>query len=74
MKKYFFLRSLNISFAKLGDERCAKCELLQLTDQQGYQAHKDVAAVRRALYRADKSDRSICAYSMDMQKVMMLPR
>ena len=74
MKKYFFLRSLNISFAKLGSERCAKCELLQLTDQQAYQAHKDVAAARRALYRADKSDRSICAYSMDMQKVMMLPR
>ena len=46
-EEIFFLGRLNISLAKSGSEKCAKFELLKLTNQQAYQANKDVAAARR---------------------------
>lgn len=81
---------MNISFVKLGHEECEVCEHFkmhphtaeELDDNcegcQFWKKHNDRATVSRELYKEDKERsgqlKDEIIYSMDMQKVIMLPR
>lgn len=67
------IRELNISFAPLGKEQCSAC--LLLNDQpEELAAHKTLYRDRRVEYKADVDQHAVPIYTLDLQKVLMLPR
>ncbi|KAG5885830.1 hypothetical protein JTB14_017200 [Gonioctena quinquepunctata] len=81
------LKNMNISFTKLGHEQCETCEIFSFhehpkdiqpncekcEEQTGYLEKVKKA---RAAYQKDKfqKDKKMMCYSVDLQKVIMLPR
>lgn len=77
---------MNISFVKLGEEECEDCimyETHQHDDEQNCEVclkwteHKEGAKRSRVAYQADRDrehDPKEVYFSVDMQKVIMLPR
>ncbi|KAJ4947838.1 hypothetical protein JOQ06_009869 [Pogonophryne albipinna] len=85
------VKSLNISFTKLGEEQCESCLLQEQhvkADYQGeaaancpqcekWQIHKDSATESRLHYQSDAErdwPEDTSTRSVDLQKVIMLPR
>jgi len=65
------LREMKISFAKLGLEECSTCQALE---GEELHQHKLEANLRRAHYRADGEANDKLVYTLDLQKIMLLPR
>ena len=69
-----FCRHLNISFAALGSEKCSKCADLKISDPRAFRDHEKLYKDRRASYTAEEQTEQTAVYTLDMQKVMLLPR
>ena len=69
-----FCRHLNILFAALGIEKCSKCADHKLSDPRAFRVHEKLYKDRRALYTAEEQTEQTAVYTLDMQKVMLLPR
>lgn len=80
------VKSLNISFTKLGHEECDRCESYKIHNPdktlrhfkckicKEHDQHLDKAVSARNAYQSSKSDDETVCYSADLQKVIMLPR
>ena len=80
--------SMNISFVKLGEEECEECMLYQkhhhgdsqnetCVDCDNWKKHVERARISRKHYQDDAltdHDPTVAIMSVDMQKVIMLPR
>lgn len=80
------VKSLNISFTKLGHEECDRCESYKIHNPdmtirhikcsicREQDQHLDKAVSARNAYQCSSCDGETVCYSADLQKVIMLPR
>ncbi|KAG5861482.1 hypothetical protein JTB14_024714 [Gonioctena quinquepunctata] len=81
------LKNMNISFTKLGHEQCETCGIFSFHEHsediqpncekcEEQTGHLEKVKKARAAYQKDKfqKDKKIMCYSVDLQKVIMLPR
>lgn len=84
------LKSMNISFAKLGEEECEVCtehdqhklqhaddEITGCPDCTAWAQHMERSGIARAWYKSEKErprEEDEAIVSVDMQKIIMLPR
>lgn len=68
-------RELNISFAVLGKEECGTCAKL-VNKPADLEAHRRLYTLRQEEYKRDEAlpEHGTEYYTIDMQKVIMLPR
>ncbi|KAG5880621.1 hypothetical protein JTB14_020654 [Gonioctena quinquepunctata] len=81
------LKNMNISFTKLGHEQCETCGIFSFHEHskdiqpncekcEEQTGHLEKVKKARAAYQKDKfqKDKKMMCYSVDLQKVIMLPR
>ncbi|KAG5868844.1 hypothetical protein JTB14_012781 [Gonioctena quinquepunctata] len=81
------LKNMNISFTKLGHEQCETCGIFSFHEHskdiqpncekcEEQTGHSEKVKKARAAYQKDKfqKDKKMMCYSVDLQKVIMLPR